>query len=89
METKEKAVDAFTAYTSAPPFDPEKYLGYLEDTELSREQQIEYLKVLWSIMTTFVELGFGVDSVQQVLPALEEQDQTPEGAGADPLSNEG
>jgi hypothetical protein len=89
METKEKAVDTLTGYTSAPPFDPEKYLGYLEDTELSREQRIEYLKVLWSIMTTFVELGFGVDSVQQVLPALEQQDQTAEGLGAEPLSNEG
>jgi hypothetical protein len=58
------------AYTSTPPFDPEKYRSFLEDTELSHEQQTEYLKVLWSIMTAFVELGFGVDSVQQALPAL-------------------
>jgi hypothetical protein len=65
------------AYTSTPPFDPEKYRGFLEDTELSHEQQTEYLKLLWSIMITFVELGFGVDSVQQVLPALEEKDLAP------------
>jgi hypothetical protein len=70
MEPKEHVADALAGYTSTPPFDPEKYRSYLEDTELSHEQQTEYLKVLWSIMTTFVELGFGVDSVQQALPAL-------------------
>ena len=66
MADSEKASVSVPAvqYTSTPPFDPEKYRCYLEDTELSEDQQIEYLKVLWSIMTTFVELGFGVDSIQ-------------------------
>ena len=68
IESKEQPGNESTAaYTSTPPFDPEKYRTYLEDTELSEEQQVEYLKVLWSIMITFVDLGFGVDSVQQVL----------------------
>jgi hypothetical protein len=79
MEPKAQPADTFAAYTSTPPFDPEKYRCHLDDTELSHEQQVEYLKVLWSIMITFVELGFGVDSVQQVLP----------GTNAEPLSNEG
>jgi hypothetical protein len=61
-----------TTYTTAPPLDPEKYRCFFEGTGLSEQQQIEYLKVLGSIMATFVDLGFGVDSVQQVLPALEE-----------------
>jgi hypothetical protein len=77
------------AYTSTPPFDPEKYRAFLEDTELSHEQQTEYLKVLWSIMITFVDLGFGVDSVQQALPSLEQKDLVPQDPGAEPLSNEG
>jgi hypothetical protein len=62
-------------YTSTPPFDPDKYRVYLEDTELSDDQQREYLKMLWSIMATFVELGFGLDSVQQALPAVDETDR--------------
>jgi hypothetical protein len=70
MEPKEQPADRSAGYISTPPFDPEKYRSFLEDTELSHEQQSEYLKVLWSIMTAFVELGFGVDSVQQALPAL-------------------
>jgi hypothetical protein len=55
------------SYTSTPPCDPDKYRVYLEDTELTEDQQSEYLKILWSIMATFVELGFGLDSVQQVI----------------------
>ena len=62
------------AYTSTPPFDPDKYRVYLEDTELTEDQQREYLEMLWSIMATVVELGFGLDSVQQVLPAPDETD---------------
>jgi hypothetical protein len=63
-----------TTYTAAPPLDLEKYRCYFEGTGLSEQQQIEYLKVLGSIMATFVDLGFGVDSVQQVRPALEGRD---------------
>ena len=59
-------------YTSTPPCDPDKYRVYLEGTELTEDQQREYLETLWSIMATFVELGFGLDSVQQVIPAPDE-----------------
>jgi hypothetical protein len=59
-------------YTSTPPCDPDKYRVYLEDTELTEDQQRQYLKTLWSIMATFVELGFGLDSVQRVIPAPHE-----------------
>lgn len=86
---KQTAVAPTAACTNAPPFDLEEFRGYFEHTGLSEEQQFEYLKVLWSIMATFVEMGFGVDSVQQVLPALEEKDLEPEGPGAEQLSNEG
>ena len=86
---KQCATTAAATYNSATPFDPEEFRCYLEHTGLSEEQQNEYLKVLWSIMATFVELGFGVDSVQQVLPALEEKDLEHEGPGAEQLSNEG
>lgn len=48
-------------------FDIEKYRQDLEDFDLTDEQTRELLRTLWSIMTTFVELGFGVDSVQYLL----------------------
>jgi len=60
------------SYSSIPPLDVEKYRKYIEDVDIDAEQQVEFLRVLWSIMATFVDLGFGVDSVQRCLPALAE-----------------
>lgn len=50
--------------------DPSKYRQHLEDFDLTEEQQTELLTILWRILATFVDLGFGVDSVQTLLPAL-------------------
>ena len=45
-------------------FAPEKYRDQLADYELTKEQEDELLTTLWHIMRTFVELGWGLDSVQ-------------------------
>lgn len=55
-----------------PAFDPARFAHHLENTDLTEEQQIELLRTLWWIMAAFVDLGFGVDSVQRVLPGLAE-----------------
>ena len=44
--------------------DPDEYREDLDDFDLTRDQQDEMLAVLWNIMRTFVEIGFGLDSVQ-------------------------
>jgi hypothetical protein len=44
--------------------DPEEYRECLKDFDLTEAQQNELLEVLWNIMRTFVEIGFGLDSVQ-------------------------
>jgi len=44
--------------------DTEKYREHIEEFELSDEEQSELLKTLWTIMAAFVDLGFGVDSIQ-------------------------
>ncbi|MEN8129340.1 MAG: hypothetical protein ABFS45_03925 [Pseudomonadota bacterium] len=44
--------------------DPDKYREHLDEFDLSEEQQNELLETLWNIMRTFVEIGFGLDSVQ-------------------------
>ncbi|PUB90896.1 MAG: hypothetical protein DBP01_05225 [gamma proteobacterium symbiont of Ctena orbiculata] len=44
--------------------DPEKYREYLDEFDCSEEEQTELLQILWSIMAAFVEMGFGVDSIQ-------------------------
>jgi hypothetical protein len=45
---------------------------YKEDFGVSEfsKDEIEILKSLWSIMTIFVDIGWGVDRVQHLLPEL-------------------
>lgn len=51
--------------SSVPPiqFDPAKYLPEVEALDLSEAQKIELLQTLFSIMQTFVDLGFDVGAV--------------------------
>lgn len=48
-------------------FDIEKYRDDITEFDLTDEQADELLKTLWTIMSAFVDLGFGVDSVQYLL----------------------
>jgi hypothetical protein len=59
-----------TTVAAIPKLDASKYLSELEDCELSEAQKVELLQTLWFIMATFVDWGFGVDSVTRALPAL-------------------
>jgi hypothetical protein len=49
------------------PFEAAEYLEYVDDLELTEAQKVEFLRTLWTIMSAFVELGFGVDSVIPML----------------------
>lgn len=53
--------------SSVLPFSAERYLHHVEDCEMTQAQKTEFLAALWDIMSTFVRLGFGVESV---LPTL-------------------
>ena len=44
--------------------DPEDYREELAEFGLTDQQEIELLEVLWSIMSSFVAIGYGLDSVQ-------------------------
>lgn len=46
--------------------DIEKYQALIDDPALTQEQKEEFLQALWSIVVTFVELGFGVHPLQEV-----------------------
>lgn len=45
--------------------DIEKYQSYLDGSDLTPAQKEDFLRALWSIVVAFVDLGFGVDPVQQ------------------------
>ncbi|MEM5474816.1 hypothetical protein [Pacificibacter sp. AS14] len=42
-----------------------EYLPFFEDEDISEDQKREMIEALWSIMVSFVDLGFGIHPVQQ------------------------
>ena len=53
---------------TAPPrleIDWDAYLPFFEDEDIPDEAKKELLEALWSIVVSFVDLGFGVHPVQQ------------------------
>jgi hypothetical protein len=83
--------------------DYEKYAAFLEDADLSEADKAAFLDALWSIIVSFVDLGFQVHPVQDVcdtplathfadsasnkIPLLPTGDRSPEQA-ASPISGE-
>ena len=49
--------------------DPEEFKALIEEYDLNEDQQQEYLEILWQIVVTFVDLGFGIEPVQQAMEA--------------------
>ena len=57
--------------TAAPlKFEPDDYRHHVDEFDLTEEQQNELLTSLWTIMSTLVDIGWGVDTVQILLPDL-------------------
>lgn len=46
--------------------DVKRYQEFLDGSGLSGEQKEEFLRAVWSVVVTFVELGFGVHPLQEV-----------------------
>ena len=61
--TEQPHSDQLKPMIALPQCDFKKYQEHVKDFDLSEEEQTELLKTLWSIMTAFVDLGFGVDSI--------------------------
>lgn len=54
------------------PLNVDKYLSDIEEFDLSEEQAQELLRTLYTIMARFVELGFDLDPIQQILSSIDE-----------------
>ncbi len=69
-ENNESQGFRFTLNSAAKPglgIDTTKYQAYLDDPSLSEAQKEEIVQALWSIITAFVDLGFGVHPLHEVL----------------------
>lgn len=47
--------------------DWEFYARFLEESDVSESEKQELLEALWSVVCTFVDLGFGIEPVQQAI----------------------
>jgi hypothetical protein len=65
-EWKSAQVDA-----APPAFNSERYAEYVADFDYDEATKLELLRTLWKIMADFVDLGFGVNSIQLLAPAIE------------------
>lgn len=69
MKDIQRTNDKDSAF-GALKMDPARYREYLEDFDLTEAQQNELLETLWHILSTMVDIGFGLDSVQMLLPVM-------------------
>ncbi len=57
--------------TAAPlELEPDDYRHHLDEFDLTEEKQNELLQSLWHIMSILADIGWGVDTVQILLPDL-------------------
>lgn len=50
-------------------FDADEYLSHTADLDLDEAQARELLAALWTIMVGFVDMGFGLSPITQVIEA--------------------
>ncbi len=76
-ESKQPSTDTEIAASVRPALtiDWELYLGYLENSDLSYDQKIEFVRTLWSIQVAWVDLGLGLHPVQQAVDANRDPNQ--------------
>lgn len=89
----EKAVEetgrlVSTASARVLQVDVAEYQRYLDDADLSEAQKKDVVEALWSIMVSFVELGFGIHPVQEVCGDLPEETLRSSALRPDPAYSE-
>ena len=67
LNAAHRSVDAKSATRPVLTLDAALYERYLEDSDLTDDQKHAFLETLWSVIVTFVDLGFGIEPVQQAI----------------------
>ncbi|MBO9477229.1 hypothetical protein J7382_06760 [Shimia sp. R11_0] len=75
MTCPPKHTDALASPRPSLSIDWELYAAMLEDSDMPLEQQKELIETLWSIVVTFVDLGFDLNPVQQICGEAEDPRQ--------------
>jgi len=68
---------AFPAPPSTLTIDWRLYEHHLAEADLTDQEKREFIEALWYIIVSFVDLGFGIEPVQQALKAAVMADLKP------------
>lgn len=68
---------AFPAPPSTLAIDWRLYEHHLVEADLTDQEKREFIEALWYIIVSFVDLGFGIEPVQQALKAAAMDDLKP------------
>lgn len=66
-ETPDTTQQNETPSRPALTFDAQEYCHFLADCDWTEEQKREFIEALWQIIVSFVDLGFDLHPVQQVM----------------------
>lgn len=81
--------ESTSAGLPALTIDWERYRQYLEGSDLSDEQARAFIEALWSIMVSFVDLGFRINPVQEICGEVRPLDALAREASCDMLGSNG
>lgn len=70
MENLSFAGDSKPKVIDSIEFEPDDYRHHVQEFGLTQAQEDELLETLWHIMSTMVDIGWGVDNIQIMLPKL-------------------
>lgn len=56
-----------TPQTLAIQFDAQAFAHFLDESDLTFEQKLEYIQTLWGIVLQFIDMGFGIHPLQMAL----------------------
>lgn len=54
-----------TSGLNAISFNPEEFLSYVQDFNLTNSEKLELLEIVWRIVLSFVDLGFSMRSATE------------------------
>lgn len=54
-----------TPPTLAIQFDAREFAHFLDESDLTEAQKLEYIQTVWGIVLQFIDLGFGIHPIQQ------------------------
>lgn len=56
-----------TPPTLAIQFDAQEFAHFLDESDLTHNQKLEYIQTIWGIVLQFIDMGFGIHPLQTAL----------------------